>query len=103
MTGCATAWPAVAPPASGSPTAGSGVSGQLTVITASDGSKEVAYNGWPLHTFQGDGNAPGMTNGNGIQSFGGTWHVVTPTLAASGGSSSGYSGGRYGGGYTPSY
>jgi predicted lipoprotein with Yx(FWY)xxD motif len=81
---CAMNWPAVAPPASGSPNAGSGVSGQLAVITATNGSMEVTYNGWPLHTFSGDGGVPGKTSGNGIVSFGGTWYVVTPSLTSSG-------------------
>jgi predicted lipoprotein with Yx(FWY)xxD motif len=80
---CTTVWPAVAPPSSGSPTAGSGVTGQLTVITAADGSKEVAYNGWPLHTFQND-NGAGQMGGNNIMSFGGIWFTATPGLTASG-------------------
>jgi predicted lipoprotein with Yx(FWY)xxD motif len=84
MTGCAANWPALAPPSGGSPTAGSGASGQLTVITAADGSMEVAYNGWPLHTFSGDGGTPGKTTGNMLQSFGGTWYAATPSLTTSG-------------------
>src|SRR5438132_7559400 len=89
MAGCSSAWPAVKPPASGSPVGSSAVTGALTVITAADGSQEVAYNGWPLHTFQGDANTPGLANGNRIMSFGGTWYVATPALTTSGGASAG--------------
>jgi predicted lipoprotein with Yx(FWY)xxD motif len=32
-----------------------------------------------LYTFSGD-TAAGQAHGEGIQSFGGTWHVVTPNL-----------------------
>jgi predicted lipoprotein with Yx(FWY)xxD motif len=84
QSGCPQAWPAIAPPSSGAPAAGSGVSGTLSVINAADGTKEVAYNGWPLHTFSSD-SAPGQTGGNNITSFGGTWFIATPSLTASGG------------------
>jgi predicted lipoprotein with Yx(FWY)xxD motif len=81
---CLNAWPSLTAPAGGSPAAGSGVTGTLTVITASDGSMEVAYNGWPLHTFSGDGGVAGTASGNGIKSFGGIWYASTPGLTASG-------------------
>ena len=87
QSGCSAVWPGLTPPSGGSPSAASGVSGQLTVITASDGSKEVAYNGWPLHTFN---NEPaGQTGGQGIMSFGGTWFAATPALTSTGSGSSG--------------
>jgi len=89
MSGCAAAWPAVTPPSGGSPTGSAGVTGQLAVISASDGTMEVTYNGWPLHTFQGDGGSPGKASGNGIHSFGGTWYAATPGLTASGAGSGG--------------
>lgn len=48
----------------------------------------VTYHGWPLYTFSGD-NAANQANGEGLQSFGGTWYVmsasgapVTPASAA---------------------
>ena|SRR5438132_10250587 len=84
QSGCPQAWPAIAPPATGAPVAGSGVTGTLSVINAADGTKEVAYNGWPLHTFSSD-SAPGQTGGNNITSFGGTWFIATPSLTESGG------------------
>jgi predicted lipoprotein with Yx(FWY)xxD motif len=77
--GCSLMWPAVTPPATGSPVPGLGVNGVLGVITAADGSAEVTYNGWPLHTFSGEKAGEAMGVGN--QSYGGTWSVATPDLA----------------------
>lgn len=77
--GCLVMWPALAPPNSGDPTAGSGVHGTLGVITAADGGNEVTYNSWPLHTFADD--APGQANGQLKASFGGVWYVATPAMA----------------------
>jgi predicted lipoprotein with Yx(FWY)xxD motif len=88
QSGCPQAWPAIAPPSGGAPVAGSGVTGSLSVINAANGTKEVAYNGWPLHTFSSD-SAPGQTGGNNITSFGGTWFIATPSLTASGGTGGG--------------
>jgi hypothetical protein len=56
-------------------TAGSGVTGTLATITRSDGTVQATYDGHPLYTYAGD-TAPGQANGNGITSFGGTWHEV---------------------------
>jgi predicted lipoprotein with Yx(FWY)xxD motif len=91
---CATIWPPVKGPA----TAGSGVTGKLTTITRSDGSKQAAYNGHPLYTYTGD-NAPGQNNGNGLNVSGGIWHEVTASGSApapKSSSSSGSGGGGYG-------
>jgi hypothetical protein len=54
-------------------TAGSGVNN----VSASNanGSPQVAFNGLPLYRFSGDASA-GAANGDGINSFGGIWHVV---------------------------
>jgi predicted lipoprotein with Yx(FWY)xxD motif len=85
--GCAAAWPLLVAPSSGSPTAASGVTGTLGVITAGDGTMEVTYNGWPLHTFN---NEPaGQTGGQGIMSFGGVWYAATPALTSTGAGGSG--------------
>jgi predicted lipoprotein with Yx(FWY)xxD motif len=69
---CATIWPPVKGPA----VAGAGVTGTLTTITRSDGSKQAAYNGHPLYTYTGD-TAPGQSTGNGLNVNGGLWHEVT--------------------------
>jgi predicted lipoprotein with Yx(FWY)xxD motif len=57
---------------------GAGVDGTLWgTITRDDGSLQVTYNGWPLYLFAGDA-APGDTNGQGIDEFGGLWFLVSP-------------------------
>lgn len=76
---CLQVWPAVTLPAGTTKATGTGVK---NVGTAAGG--HVTVNGAPVYTFQGDAGA-GTTNGEGINSFGGTWNVVK----ASGGSSSG--------------
>jgi predicted lipoprotein with Yx(FWY)xxD motif len=65
---CATTWPPLRFTGTGSPT---GIT-ELTTITRTDGSKQVAYNGHPLYTYSGD-TAAGQTNGDGLF---GKWHVV---------------------------
>jgi predicted lipoprotein with Yx(FWY)xxD motif len=69
---CAAYWPPVKGPA----TAGSGVTGKLSVLSRSDGSVQAAYDGHPLYTYVGD-SAPGQANGNGLNLNGGLWHEVT--------------------------
>jgi predicted lipoprotein with Yx(FWY)xxD motif len=46
----------------------------VTIITRSDGSTQVAYDGAPLYTYAGDGKA-GDANGQGS---GGAWFVAAP-------------------------
>lgn len=60
--------------ASGTPTAPSGVTGQLALIKRTDGTQQVTYNGMPLYRYIGD-KAPGDTNGQGLKS---AWYVATP-------------------------
>ena len=61
---------------------------QVSVLADANG-QQVEYDGHLLYTFSGD-TAAGQAHGEGIVSFGGTWHVVTPTLSVpSGGSNSG--------------
>ncbi len=74
---CLQVWPAVTLPAGTTKATGTGVK---NVGTAAGG--QVTINGAPVYTFMGDAGA-GTTNGEGINSFGGTWNVVK----ASGGSS----------------
>jgi predicted lipoprotein with Yx(FWY)xxD motif len=54
---------------------GAGIIGKLTVFKRPDGRFQVALRGKPLYHFAGD-SAKGQANGNGIQSFGGTWHAM---------------------------
>lgn len=80
------------PPVKGPATAGPGVTGKLTVITRSDGSKQAAYNGHPLYTYIGD-TKPGQDKGNGLNLSGGLWHVITVSGSAAPASSSSGGGG----------
>ncbi len=59
----------------------------------SDGETYPTYNGYLLYEYTGD-SAPGQTNGQGLQSFGGTWYVLNASGQPVKSSSSG------GGGYS---
>jgi predicted lipoprotein with Yx(FWY)xxD motif len=63
---CATAWPPVAAQASDT------ASGDWSVVTRDDGSKQWAYKGQPLYTFAKDAK-PGDTTGDNLRSV---WHVI---------------------------
>ena len=65
----------------------------LGTTTRSDGGKQVTYNGHPLYLFAGD-NAPGDTNGQGFDAFGGSWFA----LSAAGNQVSGQASNSGGGG-----
>ena len=69
---CAAYWP----PVRGPVTAGSGVSGKLTVITRPGGLPQAVYDGHPLYTYVGD-SGPGQARGNNLNLNGGLWHEVT--------------------------
>jgi len=69
--GCTGVWPPLVAPA------GAVATGSFAPFTRSDGVSQWAYNGHPLYTYAGDGG-PAESNGDGIQSFGGTWSVSRP-------------------------
>jgi predicted lipoprotein with Yx(FWY)xxD motif len=80
---CLTFWPPLLLPAGSTTAAGaSGVTGLATV--SAGGGTQITENGLPLYHFSGDTTA-GAANGEGIKSFGGTWHVVKSSAAVSGG------------------
>ena len=71
----------------------------LGTVKDASGSLYVTYNNWPLYTYAGD-PGPGQAHGQGITSFGGTWHVMStagdPVTGSQPGSSpSAGSGGGY--------
>lgn len=71
---CLGPWPAFQSGAA--PTAPSGVTGTLAIITRSDNQqKQVTYNNLPLYYFAPD-TAPGDAKGQGSKGFGGSWQVV---------------------------
>jgi predicted lipoprotein with Yx(FWY)xxD motif len=84
---CAGVWPPVT--TTGTPIASHGVkSADLGTITRSNGTKQVTYKGHPLYYYAAD-TASGMTKGEGSDSFGAKWWLITPSGSAitSGGSS----------------
>lgn len=81
---CASIWPPLL--TTGAPTSTTALPHQLSTLKDANG-QQVEYGGHLLYTFSGD--TVGQAQGEGIQSFGGTWHAVTPTLSVSGGGSSG--------------
>lgn len=52
-------------------------SSDLGTIRRGRHTRQVTYNGHPLYRFSGD-SAPGQTNGEGLNAFGGIWHAVSP-------------------------
>jgi predicted lipoprotein with Yx(FWY)xxD motif len=77
---CLNNWPPLVL-ASGDPGSGASLPGKLTIATTPNG-RVVLYNGHPLYRFVKD-KTSNDANGEGINAFGGTWHVATPGLAAS--------------------
>jgi predicted lipoprotein with Yx(FWY)xxD motif len=72
---CASLWPPLT--TTGKPTAGAGISAaKLGTTKRADGTTEVTYNGHPLYTYAAD-QAPGQTTGQGIDSFGAEWYVLS--------------------------
>jgi predicted lipoprotein with Yx(FWY)xxD motif len=74
---CATNWPPYTLEADETLEKGADVTGTVTMITRDDGTKQVAYNGWPLYYFKGD-KAAGDSNGQNINAFGGIWLIAAP-------------------------
>ena len=70
---CLAAWPPVTVSDGAAVAAGDGVNGVLGIISASDGSPQVTYDGRPLYYFVGD-QAAGDTNGQAVS---GVWWVAT--------------------------
>jgi predicted lipoprotein with Yx(FWY)xxD motif len=79
---CAAVWPpSLLPAGQKTVSTGPGVS-NVTAVNGSGGT-QVAYKGLPLYRFSGDATA-GAANGDGINSFGGIWHVVKVSGGSSG-------------------
>jgi predicted lipoprotein with Yx(FWY)xxD motif len=72
---CAKLWP----PFTGHVKAGPGISAaKLGHTTRADGARQVTYNGHPLYSYTPDGDQPGSTTGEAIDSYGAPWYVVSP-------------------------
>lgn len=74
--GCFRFWPPVTVPSPKTKlTAAGGVTGKLGILHR-NGFFQVTLGGRPLYRFFEDGSKRGKATGQGIHSFGGTWHVV---------------------------
>ena len=69
---CLVAWPPVTVPPGNTVAAGEGVTGVLGLISGTDGSTQVTYDGRPLYYWQGDTEA-GQTTGHGVNDI---WWVA---------------------------
>lgn len=73
---CTTRWPPMVTDTN--PYALDGIdAAKLGTIERDDGSLQVTYAGHPLYDYLGD-TAAAEANGNGIDAFGGRWHVIGP-------------------------
>ncbi len=70
---CVAYWPPYV--ASAQPTAAASIAAKLGLLTRPDGRMQITYNEMPLYTFIADKN-PGDVTGDGVNQFGGVWHVV---------------------------
>jgi predicted lipoprotein with Yx(FWY)xxD motif len=61
---------------------GAGVRGRLGIVRRANGMLQVTLRGLPLYRYSKD-RARGQANGEGLQSFGGTWHAMTATSGES--------------------
>ena len=77
---CASTWPPLVVTTTPT-TSGGASSADLGTITLSDGSKQLTYNGHPLYYFAGD-SGPGMTTGQGSDTFGALWWLVSTSGSA---------------------
>lgn len=76
---CAMNWPPAS--SSASPKAGAGITkSRLRVIHRAGGVRQMSYNGHPLYRFVLDTRA-GDVKGQGVNAFGGIWHVLSPSGA----------------------
>jgi len=73
---CLELWPPLILPHGAKLRAGKGVQGKLGLLRRSGGREQVTLRGKPLYRFTEDHKA-GDAHGEGLESFGGTWHAVT--------------------------
>ncbi len=69
---CLSVWPPVK--ASGKLVKAAGVTGKLGTVKRK-GYKQVTLDGHPIYTFTEDAGRRGKAEGDGINNFGGVWHV----------------------------
>jgi predicted lipoprotein with Yx(FWY)xxD motif len=82
--GCLRLWPALTVASHSTKLKlGAGLHGRLALLRRSGGALQVTLNGHPLYRYSSD-RARGQANGEGIVSFGGTWHAVAAAPPATG-------------------
>ena len=74
---CTHVWPPVTTTGAAK-SGGSAVAADLGTITRSDGAKQVTYKGHPLYMFARDGDK-GDAYGQGVNGFGASWYVLSPS------------------------
>jgi predicted lipoprotein with Yx(FWY)xxD motif len=76
---CASGWPPLRLPAGVTVPVASGQAkpSLLGTTTRKDGGLQVTYNRWPLYLWVSD-TRPGQATGEGINSLGGLWYVLSP-------------------------
>lgn len=89
--GCFTFWPPVKVSSAKHLSKAPGIKGKLGVWRR-NGFNQVTLNGHPLYHYSGD-SSRSKANGEGIKTFGGTWHVIKASGSSGG---SGGSGGNTG-------
>ena len=80
--GCFAVWPPLKVPSARAVSKAPGINGKLTVWHR-NGFLQVTLAGHPLYTFAGDNHKHAST-GEGLHSFGGTWHVNKTTTRPTG-------------------
>jgi predicted lipoprotein with Yx(FWY)xxD motif len=79
---CLAFWPPVTVPSRNAKLrAARSVQGRLGILRRSNGMLQVTLRGMPLYRFVKD-HGKGEANGQGIESFGGTWHAVNAGTSA---------------------
>jgi predicted lipoprotein with Yx(FWY)xxD motif len=76
---CAAAWPPLRLPTGVTVPVGAGRADLALLGTTNrkDGGLQVTYNRWPLYLWEVD-TAPGQATGQGLNSLGGLWYVLSP-------------------------
>jgi predicted lipoprotein with Yx(FWY)xxD motif len=73
---CAIVWPPLI--SNGKLKAGPGVNPSLLSSFSRNGGKQVLYNNHALYTYEED-TGPGMVTGQGVETYGGIWWLVSPS------------------------
>jgi predicted lipoprotein with Yx(FWY)xxD motif len=94
---CASIWPPLSVGSGQKAGASAGVNASLIASDASpSGGRVVTYAGWPLYLYLAD-PGPGTDHGQGVNSSGGLWYVISPSgqvVKGKAGAATASSGGR---------